>query len=120
MQSSIQRVRPATLQAPGAGRGRAEPGGNSGSRSDFCASTGVTLERYEATARAIQIEIGEGPRRNAPRHRAYFIGKDGAVLKRDDSPKPSYRFQGSELYVRARIEDSNGARAWTQPVFLKR
>lgn len=89
-------------------------------RGDFYASTGVTLSAYAADDREIRIEIREESGRNAPRYRTYFIGKDGAVLKRDDSPKPSYRFQGSELYVRARIEDSNGARAWTQPIFIKR
>ena len=30
----------------------------------------------------------------------------------------SYKFKGNEQYVRARIEDSGGRRAWTQPVFL--
>jgi hypothetical protein len=31
-----------------------------------------------------------------------------------------YAFTGNELYVRARIEDSNGLRAWTQPVLVPR
>jgi hypothetical protein len=30
----------------------------------------------------------------------------------------SYKFKENEQYVRARIEDSGGRRAWTQPVFL--
>ncbi|MFQ5926359.1 MAG: hypothetical protein ACE5MH_02875 [Terriglobia bacterium] len=42
------------------------------------------------------------------------------MLKRDDSRNPSYQFQGDELYVRARIEASTGALAWTQPVFVKK
>jgi hypothetical protein len=30
-----------------------------------------------------------------------------------------YTFTGGEQYVRARIEDSNGLHAWTQPVIVK-
>lgn len=86
-------------------------------RGDFYASTGVTLKSYEASEREIRIELPEDIGRNPLRYRTYFIGKDGAVLQRDDSLKPTYAFKGDELYVRARIEASNGARAWTQPVF---
>jgi hypothetical protein len=31
-----------------------------------------------------------------------------------------YRFRGDETYVRARIRDSKGQTAWTQPVFPRR
>ena len=34
--------------------------------------------------------------------------------------KPVYRFKGTEGYVRAVVTDSNGKKAWTQPVFLDR
>jgi hypothetical protein len=88
-------------------------------RGDFYATTGVELKSYEADASGIRIELPEGDRRNPTRYRAYFIGKDGAVLKQDDSLTPSYTFTGSEMYVRVRIEASNGTVAWTQPVFLK-
>lgn len=88
-------------------------------RGDFYASTGVELKSYEADAGGIRIELPEGDRRNSTRYRTYFIGKDGAVLKQDDSLAPSYTFTGSELYVRARVEASTGAVAWTQPVFVK-
>jgi len=30
----------------------------------------------------------------------------------------TYRFTGSERYIRAVVTDSNGKKAWTQPVFL--
>ncbi len=95
-------------------------------RGDFYASTGVELKSYEVNEREIRLELAENialrGRRRAFRHlryRTYFIGKDGAVLKRDESLNPSYQFQGDELYVRARIEASTGARAWTQPVFVQ-
>ncbi|MFQ5817452.1 MAG: CehA/McbA family metallohydrolase [Terriglobia bacterium] len=88
-------------------------------RGDFYATTGVALKNYQADERGIRIELSEETGRNAPRYRTYFIGKDGMVLKRDVSLHPSYQFQGDELYVRARIEASTGALAWTQPVFVK-
>ncbi len=88
-------------------------------RGDFYATTGVELKSYEADASGIRIELPEGDRRNPTGYRTYFIGKGGAVLKQDVSVTPSYAFTGSELYVRARVEASTGAVAWTQPVFVK-
>jgi hypothetical protein len=89
-------------------------------RGDFYASNGVTLKSYEVTTSSITIELPEDPARNALRYRTVFIGRNGEVLKRDESLKPSYQFTGNELYVRARIEASNGTRAWTQPVFPRK
>ncbi len=60
------------------------------------------------------------PGENEIRYRTYFIGKDGKVLKVDQSFSPSYSFKGDELYVRVRVEDSDGGVAWTQPVFVNR
>jgi hypothetical protein len=89
-------------------------------RGDFYCSSGVEFKSYEANAREIRIVLRQETGITAPRYRTFFIGKDGAVLKQDDSLTPSYQFQGSELYVRARIESSNGSMAWTQPVFPKK
>lgn len=89
-------------------------------RGDFYSSTGVALKSYAADAAGIRMELPEGDPRNPTRYRTFFLGKNGAVLKQDDSLQPSYSFTGSELYVRARVEASNGARAWTQPVFPQR
>jgi len=60
------------------------------------------------------------PGHNNTKYRTFFIGKDGKVLKRDESANPSYQFKGDELYVRARVECSDGAVAWTQPVFVNK
>lgn len=68
---------------------------------------------------------------NPTRYRTSFIGIKGdanpeiredesEVLKIDESNTPSYSFTGSELYVRARVDGSDGAVAWTQPVFLNK
>jgi hypothetical protein len=86
-------------------------------RGDFYASNGVELVDYEQSDQEIRLELPPD-KRHEVRYRTYFIGRDGQVLKRDDSLKPTYRFRGDELYVRARVEASNGTMAWTQPVFL--
>jgi hypothetical protein len=86
-------------------------------RGHFYATTGVELNSYAADERGIRIELPQDSGGSPKRYRTFFIGKDGALLKRDDSLSPSYQFLGTELYIRARIEASNGATAWTQPVF---
>jgi hypothetical protein len=32
--------------------------------------------------------------------------------------KATYKIQGNELYVRAKITNTDGKAAWTQPVFI--
>ncbi len=88
-------------------------------RGEFYASTGVTLKDYQVSDTGIRIELATGSGLASPRYRTYFLGRDSQVLRRDDSLTPSYTFTGTELFVRARIESSTGAVAWTQPVFLK-
>jgi len=64
--------------------------------------------------------ISAGQRRANPQlYRTEFIGKDGNLLKKDESLSPAYEFTGTELYVRTRITNSDGQVAWTQPVFRK-
>ena len=82
-------------------------------RGDFYASNGVTLRSYQATARTIDLEIA--PAGDA-RYRTEFIGRGGKVLATVTTLRPSYLITGDESYVRARVTDSNGRRAWTQPV----
>jgi hypothetical protein len=41
------------------------------------------------------------------------------VLASVGGTAPQYRLRGGEQYVRARIRDSNGSVAWTQPVFVQ-
>jgi len=97
-------------------------------KGDFYASTGVVLDSYEAGAAGIRIVLNDKPRdlgwslpgANPQLYRTEFIGKDGKVLKLDESLTPSYSFTGNELYIRARITSSDGQLAWTQPVFPKR
>jgi hypothetical protein len=81
---------------------------------DFYASTGVKLRDVATAGPEYRVEI-----QNAEWEKAttYFIGEGGTVLARSFEPVAVYRYKGSERYVRARVESSTGARAWTQPVF---
>ena len=47
-----------------------------------------------------------------------FTGRDGVVLSEQVGLQANYRIEGDEGYVRATVRSSQGARAWTQPVFL--
>ncbi len=86
-------------------------------RGDFYASTGVTLSDVVATSRALRLTI---PRTGTDdrRYTTEFVGRGGRVLARAYGLTPAYAIRGDEGYVRARVTDSNGRMAWTQPVML--
>lgn len=89
---------------------------------DFYSTTGVELVSYEVNAERIRLTLPKSYRYTVDvpgelRYRTFFIGDRGGVLALDESVHPEYRFEGSEVYVRARVEASDGTRAWTQPVF---
>jgi hypothetical protein len=96
-------------------------------RGDFYASTGVTFESYEVTANGVRIGLSDQthdlgwslPGANPELYRTEFIGKGGQVLKVDETLNPTYEFTGKELYVRARVTNSDGQVAWTEPIFPK-
>ena len=82
-------------------------------RGDFYASTGVELTDYQVDAAAMTVTV----RKTAfSKYRIQFIGRNGAVLAEVLDSPATYRFAGGEGYVRARVLESNGAMAWTQPV----
>jgi hypothetical protein len=85
------------------------------SRGDFYASTGVTLRAYHADASEIRLEIEPAGDR---RFVTEFIGNGGRVLGTATGTRAAYRLTGTERYVRARVTDSGGRRAWTQPVMV--
>jgi hypothetical protein len=101
-------------------------------RGDFYATTGLELSDYEVTPKAISITIRVKTRF---KYDVAFIGRDGRVLKKvpvpNDAPAAGapggqprtpppvvYDIRGDEGYVRAKITDSNGYVAWTQPVLV--
>jgi len=82
----------------------------------FYASTGVELDSIRIATRNMTIHIRQ---RGDFKFTTEFIGRRGRVLKTSTSSSPSYSIQGNEMYVRARVTDSRGERAWIQPVFLR-
>jgi hypothetical protein len=82
-------------------------------RGEFYASTGVELAEYDATATGIALKV------KAPawsKYRIQFIGPGGRVLSEQTDATARYTFKGDEGYVRAKVIESNGLQAWTQPV----
>jgi hypothetical protein len=84
-------------------------------RGDFYASTGVELTDYQVSYKSITIVINE---ERTSKYRVQFIGKNGRVLSEAITSPAVYQFRGDEAYVRAKIIESNGKIAWTQPVML--
>ena len=85
-------------------------------RGDFYASTGVELNDYTVTDKAITIAIRQ---QISSKYRIQFIGAHGKVLSESTESPATYAFAGDERYVRAKIFESNGRLAWTQPVFRR-
>ena len=86
-------------------------------RGDFYSSTGVELSDYTVDETSITVTIRPT---TFSKYRVQFIGRGGKVLREATSSPATYQFRGGEGYVRARVIESNGAMAWTQPVFLRR
>lgn len=84
---------------------------------EFYASSGVELKDIVSTSSSMSVEIQTAsPIQSAKHYRVVFIGKNGRELAVSRDNPAQYIFNGNEGYVRARIEDSAGLRAWTQPV----
>jgi hypothetical protein len=83
---------------------------------NFYASTGVALKDYQVNATGISMTI-DRPKDSQSMYRTRFIGREGKVLAELTGLSAHYTFKRNESYVRASIIDSDGRRAWTQPVF---
>ena len=98
-------------------------------RGDFYSSTGVTLKSVETAGEAYKLEIEPD---EGVTYSTSFIGtrsgensEPGEVLATVEGLEPSYRYQGNELYVRARVistrvhpnpyRQGDMEEAWTQP-----
>lgn len=86
-------------------------------RGDFYASTGVELIDYQVNSKTMTISIKQDP---LSKYTVRFIGKDGKILKETFENPAVYEFRGDELYVRAKVLESNGKFAWTQPVMFSK
>lgn len=84
-------------------------------KGDFYASTGVELTDYQVNEKQMTVSIRAG---NMSKYRIQFIGKGGRILKEETTNPAIYQFRGDEGYVRAKVIESNGKFAWTQPVMF--
>lgn len=82
-------------------------------RGEFYASTGVELTDYAVDARAMTLTVKPN---SWSKYRIQFIGNGGKVLQESLASPATYTYRGDEGYVRARVLESNGLMAWTQPV----
>ncbi|MEZ4424192.1 MAG: CehA/McbA family metallohydrolase [Gemmatimonadota bacterium] len=83
----------------------------------FYASTGPELETVEVEPTRIRIRIRP---QGDFRYTTVFVGAGGTELARVGGLDASYALRGDEGYVRARVVDSGGRRAWIQPVWVTR
>ncbi len=78
------------------------------------ATTGVALAEVHAAGGELAIDIEQ---RWELHYRTTFVGVAGRVLDVQEGLSARYRLRGADRYVRARIDDSDGLTAWTQPLF---
>lgn len=83
-------------------------------RGDFYVSTGVTLADVRFERKRLTLRIAAEPGRT---YRTAFIGPGGQVLSEADSPSPSFKLPDGIDRVRARVIDTDGRLALTQPFF---
>ena len=84
----------------------------------FFASSGVDLDHVTVDDEGISIVIADEG--GQFRYTTEFLGDEGRVLETSYDMGPSYEFTGGEMYVRARVTRSDGAKAWIQPQFMRR
>ena len=81
----------------------------------FYASTGPVIDDVVASGSHYTVSIRpEGDFRYV----TYFIGDQGRILAAIEGTEPSYELLSPLRYVRARVVDSQGRSAWTQPAFV--
>lgn len=85
-------------------------------RGDFYASTGVELDEFAADTGSVTIKVKED---RWSKYRIRFIGKGGMLLQEFASSSAVYKIKGNEGYVRAKVFESNGKLAWTQPIVIQ-
>lgn len=84
-------------------------------RGDFYASTGVELVDVQRSTTRFEIRIKAD---SWSRYTTRFIGRDGRVLAESGENPATFTVKGDEGYVRAVVLESNGKKAWVQPVML--
>ncbi len=82
----------------------------------FYASTGVTLADVRVSPGRLEVHIEP---KGDFRYTTVFIGAGGRELARSGANPALYELREDVGYVRARVTDSGGSHAWTQPVFVR-
>jgi len=85
------------------------------STGQFYSSTGPELVDLIVTPTTIEVRIKQD---RDFRYRTEFIGDNGRVLSQSTELISRHELAPGVTYVRARITDSGGRVAWTQPVFV--
>jgi hypothetical protein len=90
----------------------------------FYATTGPRLSDVAASEREYRVTVAPPTNpRDDRRYRVRFVGRGGRTLA-DVPAAPGrevrYAARGDESYVRAVVTDSDGRRAWAQPVWVAR
>jgi hypothetical protein len=83
-------------------------------RGEFYASTGPELADYQVDAKSITITIRP---KNLAHYVTQFIGPGGKLLLETAANPATFVRPADAAYVRAKVIDSNGRAAWTQPAF---
>jgi len=85
-------------------------------RGDFYSSTGVLLERADVEGTELVVEVAPSERRG---HTIEVIGDGGKVIERLAGRSLRFALSRVKTYARVRVTAADGARAWTQPVFIE-
>jgi hypothetical protein len=80
----------------------------------FYASTGVTLDDIIVTDDRLEVRIATD---RDFKYTTTFVGAEGRVLLETEANPATYDLSADPGYVRARIRNSRGDIAWTQPIF---
>jgi hypothetical protein len=83
----------------------------------FYSSTGVEIEDVRIKPHRIEIVIKKTA---GSEYATEFIGSGGKLLAATKDNPAVYDLGSEDIYVRARITDAIGSRAWIQPVFVVR
>lgn len=81
---------------------------------DFYSSTGVTLAKLEVERGVLALEVAPAA---GERYVVRFVGLGGRELERVSGLSARRALAPGDGYLRAVVEDSQGRKAWTQPLW---
>jgi hypothetical protein len=81
---------------------------------EMYASTGIELADVHRDGRELVLVIATEPERS---YVTTAIGPGGAILERSDTAEVRIHLPAGLAYGRVRVDDSDGRRAWLQPIY---